>query len=234
MLATKSAQSLYERNNMTSALQHGVHTNGSFSSSSSASYMSDLPSGSQKILSPHNLTEQRPNGVQRDDNIMNRKADMNSSLYQTCLGLKMRLAQVPGFAQHLAEIEEDEAENEDSTDPVDSIWSCFKRGYPLMTIYNALQKGTPLKVDASKIGEAKIGKAATFKFLQACLTELMFPSNECFLITDLYGSDTTGFVKVSCWLKNIPYLLGLEDDNVFYLQRISQTNFVMRTDASIR
>lgn len=149
------------------------------------------------MLSPHNSTEQRPNGVQRDDNIMNRKADMNSSLYQTCLGLKMRLGQVPGFAQHLAEIEEDEAENEDSTDPVDSIWSCFKRGYPLMTIYNALQQGAPLKVDASKIGEAKVGKKATFKFLQACLTELMFPSNECFLITDLYGSDTTGFVKVS-------------------------------------
>lgn len=160
--------------------------------------MSDPTSGSQKMLSPHNSTEQRPNGVQRDDNIMNRKADPNSSLYQTCLGLKKRLAQVPGFAQHLAEIEEDEAENEDSTDPVDSIWSCFKHGYPLMTIYNALQHGTPLKVDASKIGEAKIGKAATFKFLQACLTELMFPSNECFLITDLYGSDTTGFVKVSC------------------------------------
>lgn len=133
---------------------------------------------------------------QREDNIMNRRADMNSSLYQICLGLRIRLAEVPGFSQHTAEMEEEEAEVEGLADPVTSMWNCLRHGYPLMTIYNALKPAVPLEVDASRLGEAKIGKAATFKFLQACLAELKFPPNECFLITDLYGGDTTGFVKV--------------------------------------
>ena len=128
---------------------------------------------------------------------MNRRADMNSSLYQICLSLRIRLAEVPGFAHHIAEMEEEEAEIEDSSDPVTSMWNCLRRGYPLMTIYNALKPTVPLRVDQSRVAEAKIGKAATFKFLQACLTEQKFPANECFLITDLYGGDTTGFVKVS-------------------------------------
>lgn len=66
-----------------------------------------------------------------------------------------------------------------------------------MTIYNALKPRVLLEVDASRLAETKLGKAATFKFLQACLTDLKFPASECFLITDLYGGDTTGFVKVS-------------------------------------
>ena len=131
------------------------------------------------------------------NNIMNRKADMNSSLYQNCLGLRRRLSEVPGFEQHIVEMEDEEAEADDSTDPVTSMWNCLRRGYPLMTIYNALQPRVPLEVDPSKVAEPKIGKVATFKFLQACLTDLRFPANECFLITDLYGGDTTGFVKVS-------------------------------------
>lgn len=133
---------------------------------------------------------------QQDDNIMNRKADMNSSLFQICLALRMRLAEVPGFGQHIAEMEEEEAEIEDSSDPVTSMWNCLRRGYPLMTLYNALKPSVPLRVDQT-LAEAKIGKTATYKFLQACLTEQKFPPNECFRITDLYGGDTTGFVKVS-------------------------------------
>ncbi|KAL8826688.1 MAG: hypothetical protein Q9170_007307 [Blastenia crenularia] len=77
------------------------------------------------------------------------------------------------------------------------MWNCLRRGYPLMTIYNALKPHSPLNVDANRVAERSIGKAATFKFLQACLTDLMIPANECFLITDLYGGDTTGFVKVT-------------------------------------
>ncbi|KAL8946599.1 MAG: hypothetical protein Q9222_007027 [Ikaeria aurantiellina] len=94
-------------------------------------------------------------------------------------------------------MEEDEAEAEGATDPVTSMWNCLRRGYPLMTIYNAFRPHNPLIVDANRVAERQIGKAATFKFLQACLTDLMIPANECFLITDLYGGDTTGFVKVT-------------------------------------
>lgn len=204
MLVTEAAQGLYGRSNMTSSLQARGHVNGGFTTPNSQPYIStksNFNGGSQGLFPPlvaPAATQPPASGIpQRDDNIMNRRADMNSSLYQICLGLRQRLGEVPGFAPHIAEMEEEEAEVEDSTDPVTSMWNCLRRGYPLMTIYNALRPAVPLKVDPSRVAEAKIGKAATFKFLQACLTELMFPPNECFLITDLYGGDTTGFVKVS-------------------------------------
>ena len=131
------------------------------------------------------------------DNIMNRRGGVNSSLFQSCLALKRRLADVPDFEPYLEEMDQEEQEAGDATDPVTSMWNMLRRGYPLMTIYNALNPEVPLEVNQSKVTEAKLGKAATFKFLQACLEELKFPPNECFLITDLYGQDTTGFVKVS-------------------------------------
>ena len=144
-------------------------------------------------MAPPPLSEApRPN-----DSIMNRRGDENSSLYQICLNLRRRMAEVPGFEVHLLEMEEEEAEADDSTDPVTSMWNCLRRGYPLMTIYNALKPKVPLEVDASRLPEAKLSKAATFKFLQACITELKYPARECFLITDLYNPDTTGLVKVS-------------------------------------
>ena len=121
---------------------------------------------------------------------------MNSSLYQICLTLKRRLAEVPGFDRYILEMEQDERDGNDATDPVTSMWNMLRRGLPLMDIYNALQPRVRLEVNHSRVTEAKVGKAATFKFLQACLEELKFPPSECFLITDLYGSDTTGFVKV--------------------------------------
>ena len=127
---------------------------------------------------------------------MNRRAGADSSLYQICINLKKRLASVPGFHEHIAEMNEEEAEDGDFIDPVTAMWNCLRRGFPLMTVYNALQPTRPLGVDHSRFAESKIGKAATFQFLRACLDDLKMPSNEVFLITDLYGEDTTGFVKV--------------------------------------
>ena len=132
----------------------------------------------------------------QENNIMNQRADVNSSLYMICLNLKKRLTKVPGFAEYIIEMEEEESESDTSTDPVTSMWNCLRRGYPLMTVYNAMNPAKPLNVDSSRHGESKIAKAATFEFLRACLEDLKFPSSECFLITDLYGGDTTGFVKV--------------------------------------
>ena len=130
---------------------------------------------------------------------MNIRAGEDSSLYQICMNLRMRLATVPGFEGHIAEMEEEEAETDDSIDPVTLMWNSLRRGYPLMTVYNALRPVKPLSVDPSKLKEKDLPKAATFKFLQACMRELKFQPSECFLITDLYGEDTTGFVKVSFW-----------------------------------
>lgn len=130
-------------------------------------------------------------------NIMNIKAGANSSLYQICTGLRQRLGDVPGFEEHLIEMEEEEEDSADEPkDPVTLMWNCLRRGYPLMTIYNASLPERPLKLDPTKVREDKVGKATTFKFLQACMAEFRIPPDECFLITDLFGEDTTGFVKV--------------------------------------
>lgn len=132
--------------------------------------------------------------VMADDNIINRRG--GESLYQSCMNFKKRLAEVPGFEQHLAEMEEDDRA-QGATDPVASVWGCLRNGFPLMTIYNASNPEDPLFVDYEKVPEPKRPKAATFKFLQACLQDMAFPQRDCFLITDLYGDNTTGFVKVS-------------------------------------
>lgn len=132
--------------------------------------------------------------VVAEDNIINRRGEQG--LYQTCVNFKKRLGEVPGFEPHLAEMEEmDKAE--ETYDPVASVWRCLQNGYPLMTIFNATIPNDRLSVDESKVPETKRPKAATFKFLQACLQELEFPQQECFLITDLYGDSTNGFVKVN-------------------------------------
>ena len=138
-----------------------------------------------------------PDLPKTEQSIMNVRAGEESSLYQICMNLRMRLATVPGFEGHIAEMEEEEAETDDSIDPVTLMWNSLRRGYPLMTVYNALRPAKPLIVDSLRLKEKDLPKAATFKFLQACMSDLKFDAGECFLITDLYGEDTTGFVKVS-------------------------------------
>ncbi len=81
-------------------------------------------------------------------------------------------------------------------DPVSSLWRCLRKGTPLLTIYNSLQPPEPLRID-EKLPEAKRPKIAAFKFVEACLKgELQLPPGECFSLQDLFGDDTTGFVKV--------------------------------------
>ncbi len=148
-----------------------------------------------------------PNGfTSTNQSIMNRRAGADSSLYQICVNLRKRLAEVPGFHEHIAEMEEEEADANDATDPVTSMWNCLRRGFPLMTIYNAFRPPKPLTVDPN-ISEAKMAKHAAFKFLQACMSDLQFPAAEMFLITDLYGENTTGFVKVNDTLNILLCLL---------------------------
>lgn len=142
-----------------------------------------------------------------EDNIINRRG--GESIYQSCVNLKKRLAEVPNFEQHMHEMEEaDQAQG--NTDPVASLWDCLRNGYPLLTIYNASVPEEYLEVDPVKVPEAKRPKAATFKFLQACLQELAFPQQDCFLITDLYGDSTTGFIKVIKMVNRVLDILEMQ------------------------
>ncbi|KJZ79712.1 hypothetical protein HIM_01181 [Hirsutella minnesotensis 3608] len=144
-------------------------------------------------------------------NIINQKADASRSLYQICISLKQRLAQVPGFEPFLEQL--------DPNDPVDPLWNLFRTGYPLLAIYNSLQPAEPIKVEDASASEAKKSKIAIFKFVQACMKELRVPPSESFVITDLMGNDTGGFVKVT---QVVNFVLDLAEKRGLLLQ--SQAN----------
>ncbi|KAI9770195.1 MAG: hypothetical protein M1839_003261 [Geoglossum umbratile] len=150
--------------------------------------------GNPSPISPVPLGNSR---VVATDSIVNQLADSSKSLYQICLSLQQRLSEVPGFEVHLKENSYDDGNSDDDTDPVNSMWRCLRRGYPLMTIYNALGPAQKLEIDESKVTAANRPKKASFLFVNACLKDLNFPPDECFVITDLFGDDTTGFVKVT-------------------------------------
>ena len=108
--------------------------------------------------------------------------------------LSQRLEQVPHYQQHVDNPDSDD--EEEDIDPVSSLWRCLRKGTPLLAIYNSIQPPDPLQID-EKIPETKKAKTATFKFIEACLRgELKLPPGECFTLGDLFGDDTTGFVKV--------------------------------------
>jgi cell division control protein 24 len=163
--------------------------------SGSTAYTNSSSTSLSSMTSFATLVPPQVNGgpVQATNNIINQRADASRSLYQICVNLRQRLAQVPGFDAHLND-SDDEDEGEDM-DPVSSLWRCLRKGIPLITIYNALQPTKLLQVD-EKMPEAKRPKAAAFKFVAACMKDLNLPPGECFALTDLFGDDTTGFVKV--------------------------------------
>ncbi|KEY70546.1 hypothetical protein S7711_02704 [Stachybotrys chartarum IBT 7711] len=185
------------------AMNHASRTSqlsGSTAFAGSSSSLSSLTSGTTVV--PHS-----GGPVMATANIINQKADASRSLYQICMNLKQRLSQVPGFEPYLEQL--------DPSDPVDPLWNLFRTGYPLLAIYNSLQPAEPLKVDDPKASEAKKSKIAIFRFVQACMKELQVPATESFVITDLMGNDTTGFVKVT---QVVNYVLDLAQQRGLLLQ----------------
>ncbi|KAK1760272.1 Rho guanine nucleotide exchange factor scd1 [Echria macrotheca] len=146
--------------------------------------------------------------VVANSNIINQKADASRSLYQICVSLKQRLAQVPGFEGYSAQLEQ-MSQDPDEGGPVEVVWKLLRTGHPLLVIYNALEPEERLAVDdMPNATEEKVSKIAIMKFYQACLKDLKLPPAESFMIKDLTGSDTTGFVKV---IAVINYVLDLAD-----------------------
>lgn len=128
------------------------------------------------------------------------------SLYQICLKLRRRLSDVPGFRPYLDEMENEEA---GGSDPVFSLWQCFRSGLPLLAIYNASQpEEGDLRVNTNK-REDKIGKEAAFLFIKACMHQMNIPAADTFTLTDLYSDNTTGFVKVTKLINRVLDLLKM-------------------------
>jgi cell division control protein 24 len=197
VFSTRSAGS---NNGLTGLSQTMSHNSRSSQLSGSTAYTSSSSTSLSSMTSSATLVPPQsmatPNGgpVVATNNIINQRADASRSLYQICVNLRQRLAQVPDFDAHLTD-SDDEDEGEDM-DPVSSLWRCLRKGTPLLTIYNSLQLPEPLRIDET-IPEIKRPKIAAFKFVEACLKgELHLPPGECFSLQDLFGDDTTGFVKV--------------------------------------
>lgn len=149
------------------------------------------------LASSSTLVGPSANGqVVATSNIINQKADASRSLYQICVSTKQRLSQVPGFEGYLQQLTQWEMEESPEGGPVEALWRLLRAGYPLLAIYNALRPAERLEVDDERANDAKKTKIAIFKFIKACLNDLKIPSAECFVISDLTGTDTTGFVKV--------------------------------------
>jgi cell division control protein 24 len=128
------------------------------------------------------------------------------SLYQICIKLRRRLSGVPGFQPYLDEMEEREADG--LTDPVSSLWQCFRSGLPLLTIYNASDpEEGDLTVSTNR--PERVGKEAAFLFIKSCMQKMNIPAADTFTVTDLYSDNTTGFVKVTKSVNRVLDILRL-------------------------
>ncbi len=126
-------------------------------------------------------------------NIINQQADASRSLYQICVALRQRLAQLPGFEPYLENLDQQSGSDDG---PVETLWNLLRAGHPLLAIYNnSLQPADPLAVAPSN-NESKRTKLAIFKFVEACMKDLQIPATQLFVVADLTGNDTTGLVKV--------------------------------------
>lgn len=129
-------------------------------------------------------------------NIINQKADASRSLYQICVTLKQRLRLVSEFDEYMEQLEQREQQDGDAGGPVEGLWGLLRTGVPLLAIYNATDPDDRLSVPP-EISEAKRPKLAMAKFVQGCSKNLKIPSQDMFIVSDLNGTDTTGFVKVT-------------------------------------
>ncbi|KAF2154680.1 hypothetical protein K461DRAFT_266070 [Myriangium duriaei CBS 260.36] len=193
-----------------SLIRSQAHTSSSYSiQSQPSSRSSDTTQGtaaSTLFPPPSSTPMSEPGGnmVRPTDNVMNKVGEKEQSLFQICVILRQRLSGVPNFD---AFFEEEEQSADDDTDPVTLLWRTFRRGYPLLALYNVLRPEKAIEPDVSNItNEVKKGKAMTFKFLNACIGDLKFNVEDCFIILDLYGDDTTGFVRVT---KTVTRLLDI-------------------------
>ncbi|KAI6248594.1 Rho guanine nucleotide exchange factor scd1 [Erysiphe necator] len=161
--------------------------------SSSTTSLSSMTSSATLVAS--NSMSQNGGQVVATNNIINQRADASRSLYQICVNLRFRLSKVPGLNEHLND--SDDEDQGEETDPVSSLWRFLRKGTPLLTIYNCLQQPEILKLDEN-MPVMKRPKIAAFKFVEACLKgDLQIPPGDCFSLQDLFGDDTTGFVKVT-------------------------------------
>lgn len=115
-----------------------------------------------------------------------------SSIFHECVELEAQLVQLTQclFKQIL--------ERERSSDILASLVSVFRRGTPLLQLYNQLDgtyqdRWKPILSQAPSPSSAKLAVA---EFIQACVRRQGTGISDCFTVTDLMDDDATRHIKV--------------------------------------
>ncbi|KAI7890473.1 uncharacterized protein EV154DRAFT_538349 [Mucor mucedo] len=126
-------------------------------------------------------------------------AASSGSLYHICRSVLDKLSTVEGMANYL---------DCDTTDPLTKLTLICRQGFPLCTLYNALNPVTLLNVESDpNLNAINSCKAYVYHFIVACRKDLLFPEEDMFTISDLYQNDTNGFVKVVNTINKLLQLL---------------------------
>ncbi|KWU43851.1 hypothetical protein RHOSPDRAFT_4565, partial [Rhodotorula sp. JG-1b] len=148
---------------------------------------------------------------------LNLKASASSSIYQRCTALRERLYRVPEFRDRFV----DEAEQSLAaiastssapapaapaaftpdlpiqTDPVSQVLSVLRLGASLCFLFNRLGHAHQLDVNPqATLSNLKACQRGAAHFIMACKQDLQWPEQDLFAVSELYGQDTNGIVKV--------------------------------------
>ena len=178
---------------------------------------------------PANYAPSITSVVTATNNVINRVADANASLFQICRTLKNKIEAIEEVSEDFLEVEEQLQEQEDddlAEDPVHFLWTLFKRGTPLIDLFNAASPNQQITLNNKS---SKKEKEAVFKFCKACIDILQFSGRDMFTLTDLFGKpnipvseddkvldvdlDSSGFVKVR-WLLQTSFAACLTNHHV--------------------
>jgi len=119
------------------------------------------------------------------------------SIYHECVEAEPELSQLTqrGFNRLIIR---ERLSAPPTADPLSVLIAVFRYGGPLLLLLNEVDRGEGLghyPWDADLWPNPS--KLAVVQFIGACVSRPGFQSSECFTVTDLFGDDTTGHVKVS-------------------------------------
>ncbi|KAL2069465.1 hypothetical protein VTL71DRAFT_14144 [Oculimacula yallundae] len=168
--------------------------------------MSDMPVSSTsdnlalQLVGP---VEASGRGLIATSNVANRDNAGVQPIFQACIQLRQRLSEMTECNAHLIDTANGkDDDNESDIDPVTILWRCLRETTLLITVFNSLYPEHPLEFDA-RLPPAIKPKMAAYKFVEACLKVLKMSPEECFRMRDLFGDDTTGFVKVTRLIERV-------------------------------
>lgn len=174
-------------------------------------------------------------------------------LYQSCHKLCERLWCVPGFGVEFLDRVYPPAtptlgssaprtpETPSGTplaphgDPVSHLWQCFRLGAPLCVLFNTYAAAThvpPISMQLeAKLSHTNTCKALVMRFVLALKERLFWDTDETFTVSNLYLSDTNGFVRV---VRTVDRLLDVLEQHQLLLPPTPSRSSVDRGSGGVR